>query len=95
MKINYIGCIILTIVRLFDILFTSILLNLGFVETNPLGFNPLSISLVLLWLLFMWILSYYISDEKMEDILFIIIILFITISAVVVGYEIKLLCISF
>jgi len=94
MKINYIGCIVLTILRLFDILLTFILLNLGFIETNPLDFNSVSISLVLLWLLFMWFLSYYISDKKMEDILLIIIFLFSTISAVVVGYEIKLLYIT-
>ena len=92
-KINYIICSFLTLLRILDIVFTYILLNMGYVETNPLGFNPLSISLIGLWIIFMWILSYYIGDKNknMEEALFIILLLFSIISVVVVSYETKLL----
>ena len=92
MKINYILCLILSILRFADIIFTYILINFfGFIETNPLGFNFLSISLILLWIVLMWVLSYYIKNKIYENILFFVILFFCTISCVVVGYEIKLL----
>lgn len=40
-------CVVLTILRITDIVFTAILLNTGyFYESNPLGFNALSVSLI-------------------------------------------------
>jgi len=92
MRTNYIGCIGLTIFRVMDIILTAIIISLGGGETNWMGFTPIAITLILSWTAAMWFLSYYVKEnEPYQSILFVIIMLFAGISAVVVGYSCRLL----
>lgn len=91
-KLNYILCAVLTILRIVDIILTAIILSMGGSETNPLGFNPFSITLVMGWVIGVWGITYIIREyQKLEEIWFIIIMVFNTISTVVIGYSLRLI----